>query len=60
MFPTFNKSEDDHMDIDEEGTGNQSDEEMDEGARSEKLQEKEERRRYRPYKFSGKSYSFDL
>jgi hypothetical protein len=36
------------------------DTEMNEGSsRSERINEKSERRKYTPYKFSGKSYSFD-
>lgn len=33
---------------------------LDEDAQREKQLEKQERRRYKPYKFSGKSYTFDV
>ena len=33
---------------------------MDEETRQERHAEREEKRKYAPYKFSGKSYSFDI
>ena len=51
---------DDHYSSSEHESGDEMETEMADGTtRNDRAQEKSERRKYTPYKFSGKSYSFD-
>eukprot|EP00347_Sterkiella_histriomuscorum_P019882 403339949 len=47
-------------DSDDNGNGNEDQEMLDEEQRRERQQERIEKRKYKPYKFSGKSYTFDV
>lgn len=62
LFTTYESPEEEALDIDEEYPDNNSgeDQEMEDATKNERNHEKEERRKYAPYKFSGKSYSFDI
>lgn len=60
LFSTYLSSEEDNMEIDEGDSDNGSggDTEMQDAGN--KNLEKEEKRRYIPYKYSGRNYSFDI